>query len=189
MATVNFLYRSTKENAHLTLRLLFRHDNKDFVFGASTKLEVSKHYWTKEHTQKRPKDIDIANRQLEVNKELNNIENHILSAFRDVEVEVISKEWLQQQVELYYNPPQKQKEIPTNLIDYIDFYLDYRKYEIKSTSIAKYNVIKHKLERMQNDRKKPILIADVDESFKKEFVAYQKIMVIHRTRYKENWYL
>ena len=42
---------------------------------------------------------------------------------------------------------------------------------------------------MQNDRKKPILIADVDESFKKEFVAYQKIMVIHRTRYKENWYL
>ena len=174
MATVNFLYRSTKENANLTLRLLFRHDNKDFVFGASTKLEVSKHYWTKEHTQKRPKDIDIANRQLEVNKELNNIENHILSAFRDVEVEVISKEWLQQQVELYYNPPQKQKGIPTNLIDYIDFYLDYRKYEIKSTSIAKYNVIKHKLERMQNDRKKPILIADVDESFKKEFVAYQK---------------
>ena len=136
MATVNFLYRSTKENAHLTLRLLFRHDNKDFVFGVSTKLEVSKHYWTKEHTQKRPKDIDIANRQLEVNKELNNIENHILSAFRDVEVEVISKEWLQQQVELYYNPPQKQKGIPTNLIDYIDFYLDYRKYEIKSTSIA-----------------------------------------------------
>lgn len=174
MATVNFLYRSTKENAHLTLRLLFRHDNKDFVFGASTKLEVSKYYWTKEHSQKRPKDIDIANRQLEVNKELNNIENHILSAFRDVEVEVISKEWLQQQVELYYNPPQKQKGIPTNLIDYIDFYLDYRKYEIKSTSIVKYNVIKHKLERMQDDRKKPILIVDVNESFKKEFVAYQK---------------
>jgi len=91
-----------------------------------------------------------------------------------VEVEVISKEWLQQQVELYYNPPQKQKGIPTNLIDYIDFYLDYRKYEIKPTSIVKYNVIKHKLERMQDDRKKPILIVDVNESFKKEFVAYQK---------------
>lgn len=38
----------------------------------------------------------------------------------------------------------------------------------------KYNVIKHKLERMQTDRKKPILIIDIDESFKNEFVAYQK---------------
>ena len=33
MATVNFLYRSSKETAPLTLRLLFRHDNKDFVIG------------------------------------------------------------------------------------------------------------------------------------------------------------
>ena len=78
MATVNFLYRSTKENAPLKLRLLFRHDSKDFVFGANTKLEVSKHYWTKEHPQKRPKDIEITNKQVEVNKELNKIENHIL---------------------------------------------------------------------------------------------------------------
>lgn len=174
MATVNFLYRSTKEKASLNLRLLFRHDNKDFVFGANIKLEVSKHYWTKEHIQKRPKDIEIANKQLEINKELNNIENHVLEVLKKSDLHTISKEWLQLQIELYYNPPQQQKGIPTNLIEYIDFYLDYRKHEIRPTSIVKYNVIKHKLERMQTNRKKPILIADIDESFKNEFVAYQK---------------
>lgn len=175
MATVNFLYRSTKETATLNLRLLFRHDDKDFVFGAKTKLEVSKHYWTKEHPQKRPKDIDIANKQVEVNNELNNIENHILGAFNKTDPQTISKDWLQLQIELYYNPPQESEDkIPTNLIEYIDFYIDYRKHEIKPRTVTKYNVIKHKLERLQETRKKPILIKDVDENFKKEFLDYQK---------------
>ena len=116
MATVNFLYRSTKENAILTLRLLFRFDNKDFVFGAKTKLEVSKHYWVKEHLLKRPKDIEVSNKQLEVNNELNNIENHVLRTFKEVEHSMVTKDWLQLQIDLYYNPIQKQKAIPTDLI-------------------------------------------------------------------------
>lgn len=174
MASINFLYRSTKDTAPLNLRLLFRHNSKDFVFGAKTKVEVSKQYWTREHIQKRPKDIEIANKQLEINNELNNIENFVLGALKKSDLDTISKDWLQLQIELYYNPPQQQKGIPTNLIEYIDFYIDYRKHEIKPTSAIKYNVIKHKLERMQTNRKKPILIADIDESFKNEFVAYQK---------------
>ena len=52
MATVNFLYRSTKEKAPLNLRLLFRHDDKDYVLGAKTQFQVSKHYWAKEHPLK-----------------------------------------------------------------------------------------------------------------------------------------
>jgi integrase len=174
MATVNFLYRSSKDIAPLTLRLLFRFENKDFVFGAKIKMEVSKYYWLKEHSLKRPKDIEIANKQREVNNELNNIENHILKAFKGVGQNTITKEWLQLQIDLYYNPIQQQKDVPTDIISYIDFYIEYRKYEIKTTSIKKYNVIKHKLERMQIDRKRPILIKDVNDSFKNEFVSYQK---------------
>ena len=174
MATVNFLYRSSKEKAPLVLRLLFRFNNKDFVFGAKTKLEVSKHYWTNLHTLKRPKDIEIANKQRDIYNELNNIENHVLSAFKEINPRVISKEWLQQQIDLYYYPVQEQKEIPTDLISYIDFYIEYRKHEIKPTSTKKYNVIKHKLERLQAERKRPILIKDVNDSFKNEFVSYQK---------------
>ena len=53
MATVNFLYRSTKAEANLDVRLLFRKDEVDFVFGAKTNYEVSKVYWKKQHKRKK----------------------------------------------------------------------------------------------------------------------------------------
>lgn len=179
MATVNFLYRSSKETAPLTLRLLFRHDNKDFVIGAKVKLEVSQYYWKKEHTQKRPKDIDIANKQTEINTELNNIVNHVLIAFKECNPALINKDWLETQIEYYYNPPKTEEEeeqakIPTDLISYIDYYLDFRKHEISESLRKKNNVVKNKLIRFQKERKKTIFIKDVNESFKNEFVAYQK---------------
>lgn len=174
MATVNFLYRSTKEQASLNLRLLFRHKNKDFVLGAKTQYEVSKHYWTKEHPQKRPKDIEISNKQQEVNTELNSIENHILRTFKDADPLDYSKEWLELQMELYYNPPQQKAGVPTNLIEYIDFYNEYRKHEITKSSIKKYNTVKNKLKRMQTEQKSQILVKNINESFKNEFVSYQK---------------
>lgn len=174
MATVNFLYRSTKEKSNLGIRLLFRYNEADFVFGSNTKLEVSKLYWTKQHKKKKSKDIDISNMQTDINNELSKIENHIIKAFNNIAPNLINKEWLQNQIEHYYNPPQHDKSIPLNLVEYIDFYIDYRKHELKETSIKKFNVIKHKLQRMQVFRKKAILIKDVNDSFKKEFVDYLK---------------
>ena len=128
----------------------------------------------REHPQTRPKDIDISNRQQEVNTELNNIENHILQAYKEADPLDITKEWLELQLELYYNPPKQKPGIPNNLIEYIDFYNDYRKHEITYSSIKKYNTVKNKLKRMQSERKSPILIKDINESFKNEFVGYQK---------------
>lgn len=187
MATVNFLYRSTKDNAPLNLRLLFRYSNEDYVIGARTKYFIfskkelekkpslsAKKYWSEDHFKKRPKDINIINKQVEVNTELNKIENHILIAFEETDPSLINKEWLKLQLKLYYNPSQNKAEIPVTLIEYIDYYIDYRKNELKATSITKYNVIKHKLERMQEQRKKPILIKEINDSFKNEFVSYQK---------------
>ncbi|MGM0934044.1 MAG: tyrosine-type recombinase/integrase [Bacteroidota bacterium] len=173
MATVNFLYRSKKDSAPLNLRLLYRFNNQDFVIGGKTKLEVSKAYWQKQHNQKRPKDLEISNKQTEVNQELNRIQGHILKAFNNADPTTINKDWLQLQLEFYYNPPQEAK-IPTNLIDYIDYYIDYRKHEIKPTSERKYRVIQRKLERFQAFRKKPILIKDVNDRFKNEWVSYLK---------------
>ena len=203
MATLNFLYRSTKENEPLIFRLLFRNPNlpskvdkktkqltevpyTDFVIGAKTKVYIysekelkekpelsAKKYWAKQHLQKRP-GIDIRNKQQEVNTELNKIENHILGAFNEADLKEVTKDWLELQMELYYNPPQLKAGIPTNLIDYINFYIDYRKHEIKPTSITKYKVAKHKLERLQKERKKPILIKEINENFKNEFLEYQK---------------
>jgi site-specific recombinase XerD len=191
MASINFLYRSPKDEANLVLRLLFtvRHSDyfvvrikngvaveeffTDFVFGANTKFEVAKFYWSKQH-KKKSKDIDITNEQTRVNIELNKIENHILKAFNLTDPTEINKDWLQNQIEYYYYPPTQPKTLPTELIKYIEFYIDYRKYEIKEPSKKKFNVIKHKMERFQKFRKRIILISEINDNFKNEFVEYYK---------------
>ena len=171
MATVNFLFRSTKPTSNLNLRLLFRLNEKDYVFGAKTKFEVSKHYWLKEHKLKRVKDIDLINKQAKVNKELHKLENHILKAFNNSNAEYINKEWLVAQVNSYYNP-NEQKKLPKELIKYIDTYIESKRNELSITSIKKINVTKHKLQRFETFRKKIILIKDVDLNFKTEFEDY-----------------
>ena len=173
MASVNFLYRSTKEKSNLNLRLLFRNNGKDYVFGAKTNIEISKYYWSKQH-KKKSKDIEITNKQTDINNELNKIENYVLNAFNSVNIETINKEWLQTQIDYYYNPPKQEKSIPIDLINYIDFYIDYRKHELKNASVQKFNVIKNKIIRFEKYRKKQILIKDVNDSFKNEFVIYCK---------------
>jgi integrase len=173
MAAVNFLFRSTKDKANLHLRLLYRFNEKDFVFGANTKFETTKDYWGKDHKRK-SRDIVLTNEQTRVNTELNKIENHVLNAFNSVSPDAITKEWLQTQIDNYYNPPQEAEALPTELTKYIDFYIEYRKHESKQTSIQKFKVIKTKIEEMQVLRKAPYLIKDVNDNFKNEFVNYYK---------------
>jgi hypothetical protein len=91
MATINFLYRSTKNKANLHLRLLYRFNETDFVIGANTKFEVLKDYWNNQHKKrvfKKTNNVDELNqiqdikaKQNDVDNELNKIENHILNAF------------------------------------------------------------------------------------------------------------
>jgi len=190
MASVNFLYRSTKEKSNLVLRLLHRNNNRpsavkdrltkeliqvnytDYNFGAKTKFEIDKNYWSKQH-KKKSKDIEITNKQTDINTELNKIENHVLNAFNSVSIETINKEWLQTQIDNYYSPKEETK-IPTDLISYIDFYIDYRKNEITETTKRKCRVIKNKLFKYETFIKKKILIKNINDSFKNEFVNYQK---------------
>ncbi|MBP2281950.1 integrase [Flavobacterium sp. CG_23.5] len=171
MATVNFLYRSTKEKASLHLRLLYRLNDADFVFGANTKLEVLKDYWSKQH-KKKSKDIDITNMQTEVNNELNKIENHIINSFNSINPIEINKEWLQSQIDWYYNPPQEAELLPTELLKYFDYFIECKKNEITVGTLKKYNVSKHLLQRYELEKKSKIQIADVNDKFRLDFEKY-----------------
>ena len=173
MASINFLYRSTKYFANLNVRLLYRHNAKDYVFGAKTKVEVLKNYWSKQH-KKNSKDIEITNLQTEINSELNKIENHVLKAFNSVNPEDINKDWLTSQIDYYYNPQTENKEIPKDLINYIDFYIEYRKNETTKSTLKKIKVVKQLLIRFEAYRKASILIKDINDNFKNEFVNYCK---------------
>jgi len=184
MASVNFMYRSTKDKSNLNLRLLFRDNGKDFVFGAKTKIEVSKIYWSKQHKQtkfKKSNDIDVINeiqnikeKQTEINSELNKIENHVLKAFNSVNPVSINKEWLTSQINYYYTPQKENRLIPSDLINYIDYYIEYRKNETTKSTLKKIKVIKQLLIRFEAYRKATILIKDINDNFKNEFVNYCK---------------
>jgi integrase len=179
MATVNFLYRSTKDKANLHLRLLYRYNDNDFVFGANTKFEVLKDYWNENHIIdkktkkiKGTKEVSILNKRLEVNNELNKIENHVLNAFNTVSTDEVNKEWLQTQIDYYYNPPQEAEQLPTGLLKYFDYFIEAKKNEITNGTQKKYNVTKHLLERYQKTKSTQIKIADVNDKFKVDFENY-----------------
>jgi len=140
MATINFLFRSTKEVAPLTLRLLYRNNNlksfiynkktkekievdyTDFTFDVKTKYETEKDYWRNYHF-KNKKDADIKNKQVEVNNDLQPIENFVLGKFNESDISKINKKWLVEQIELYYNPPKettKSELVTDNIQDIAD---------------------------------------------------------------------
>jgi integrase len=186
MATVNFLYRSTKDKANLHVRLLYRFNDKDFVIGANSKCEIEKQNWFGHHAEikankakgikevkiKNTKEVTILNRRLKVDTELNKIENHVINAFNSVNPGTVTKEWLQTKIDHYYNPPQEIEPLPTELIKYIDFYIDVKRNEISKGTIQKCNVIKQLLIRHQTYLKKTLLIIDVDTHFKTQFEKY-----------------
>lgn len=171
MATINFLYRSTKDKAFLDLRLLFRFNDTDFVFGGKTKFETTKQYWSKLH-KKKSKDILITNEQTRVNFELNKLENHILDCFNKFYPDAITKEWLQTQIDSYYSPPQQAETLPTELIKYIDYYIEIKRNEVSNGTIQKCNVIKQLLIRHQTHINRTFLITDIDTQFKTQFENY-----------------
>lgn len=186
MATVNFLYRSTKDKANLHLRLLYRFNDTDFVIGANTKFEIDYLNWFGHHAEikankekgikeikiKGSKDPDILNRRLEVNTELNKIENYILKIFNSVNPDEVNKEWLQTQIDYYYNPPKEAEELPTELLKYFDYFMEVKKNEITIGTQKKYNVSKHLLERYQKTLNYKIKISDINDKFKIDFENY-----------------
>jgi len=173
MASINFLYRSTKEKSNLILRLLYRYNGTDFVLGSKIRIEIEKNYWSKQH-KKKSKDIDITNQQTEINNQLNKIENYVLRAFHSVNAETINKEWLQTQIDFYYNPPTENNEAPEELIKYVDFYIEYRKNETTKSTLKKIYVVKQLLIRFEASRKQTIFIKDINDIFKNDFVNYCK---------------
>lgn len=198
MASVNFRYRSTKEKAFLEVGLTFRikgkpkdAKNTPYFFYSLSRIEVEKQYWKDLHTKTdfpNYKDIDkqnqvkeIKEKQYQINNKIDSLQSYILYSFNSITddevLNLVNKGWLQNQIETYYNPPktkeeEEQSKIPVDLISYIDFYADYRKNEISEALRKKNNVVKNKLIRFQDHLKKTILIKDISDNFKNEFVNY-----------------
>ncbi|WP_040254139.1 tyrosine-type recombinase/integrase [Psychroserpens mesophilus] len=176
MATINFLLRSTKEVAPLTLRLLFRDTNgKDFVYSTKTKYRIEKSYWKKHNTNS--KDPIVKNKQVEVNKELQEIENFILDAFNNAKESEINKAWLTSQMDLFYNPitDVKQSDLLTDAIQDIINNADTRKNAkgglgLSKSRVNSYKSLKNIIVEYQSNNS--IKVKDVNVKFAKDFLRY-----------------
>lgn len=103
MATVNFLYRSKRPNAPLTLRLLFRSKNIDYTLSTRTNEVIEKALFEKIY-KKNPKDAQLRNSKADLTSTLNKIEQFIIQNFVSTDINRINKDWLTNQMKLYYTP-------------------------------------------------------------------------------------
>jgi len=176
MATINFLHRSTKEVAPLTLRLLFRDSNgTDFVYSSKTKYRIDKTYW-KDH-KKNKKDGNFINKQLQVKIDLQELENYVLYAFNETPIKEITNDWLINLVDLYYNPitEVKQSELITDAIQDIIDSAETRKNAkggigLSISRINAYKSLKRIIEEYQGKIK--FTVKEVNIKFSKDFLKH-----------------
>jgi integrase len=173
MASVNFLYRSTKDESFVTARLLFRtnHDSdpKDYVIAAKTPISITKEKW--DLFQNKIRDAHLREEQLAFMNRLNELESFILDQFQRSSQNEVDKAWLQSVIKRYTNPKQQSK-IPINLVDFIEYYIENRSHTLSMPSIRKFRVIKHKLMRFEDMLGRRILVGEINEDFLKEMVEY-----------------
>src|SRR5690606_11670945 len=109
-----------------------------YTLSGNTKIEVTKDYWYKVHKSKKLVNIDA-----EVSKDMNNLSNYVLDRFNEVRG-VVTKEWLHNVIEVFYNP---RPEIPIHLVDYVDYFLRMREGDLSESAKKKYKVIQNLLIR------------------------------------------
>lgn len=175
MATVNFLYRSTRPDAPLNLRLLFTHNETDFVIGGKTQKIVSKDYWKNDHLKQRINDIDRSNFQAEVKQHLTDLQRYILNAFNKVDnPATIDKKWLKDAVNEFYSPTKEKPKAPTNLTDFFLFYADSKRNNLSESRLRRLTVVRNKILRYEEHTGKTVLISNVNDVFKNSFIDYGK---------------
>lgn len=172
MAKVNFLYRSIKPKGNLIVRLLHSYDKVDLVLGGKTKCYVDKEFWKGDYNIANLKDIEKDNEQTRINDELNAIEDIILKAFYSTPINEVNKEWLQRQIDSYYNPETNKTNWSDYLVEYADKYLGLKKNKVKKSTYNKINIAIDKLKAFEISKNKKYLIKDVDEEFLNDFIDY-----------------
>ncbi|WP_423740519.1 phage integrase SAM-like domain-containing protein [Flavobacterium columnare] len=173
MASINFLYRSQRDKANLVIRLLYRNLGKDYIIGADSKINVTKTYWEKHHNSSKLKDTDLISEQNRVSKLMNEINLFVLEKFEKTNIKFIDKNWLQLQINQYYNPDEftdKGDKNPIYLTEYFDYYIEL--FINNTNTKKKLNTTKNKIIRYEYVIKNKISVKDVDIMFFNKFNNY-----------------
>lgn len=173
MASINFLYRSQRENANLVIRLLYRHLGEDFTIGVDSKIKVSKNYWQKHHNSTKLRDTTLITEQNRVNSLINRIRLFVLEEFEKTSIRYVDKDWLQLKVNQFHNPDEYSfngDKKALYLTEYFDYYVDL--FINNSNTKKKLNTTKNKILKYEENTKNKILIKDIDIMFFNKFYEY-----------------
>lgn len=174
MATVKFLYRSTRDVAPLTLRLSFRNGLKDHVIESKTQIVCSKQDWKLLQNSKRIKDARLKNKKIEFDKDTMDIERHVLTAYNNSNPNTVDKLWLQGQLDTYYGKVNEDV-ISDKILEYFKKYLELIKNNITKTTHSRYNTCYEFTKRFIDGSKyfnKNTIISDIDVDFYNKFRDY-----------------
>ncbi|MFK7031935.1 phage integrase SAM-like domain-containing protein [Flavobacterium oreochromis] len=173
MASTNFLYRSQRDKANLVIRLLYRNLGKDYTIGADSKINVTKTYWEKHHNSSKLKDTDLISEQNRVNKLINEINLFVLEKFEKTNINFIDKDWLQLQINQYYNPDEytdNGDKNPVYLTEYFDYYIEL--FINNTNTKKKLYTTKNKIIKYEAIIKNKISVKDIDIMFFNKFNNY-----------------
>jgi integrase len=165
MASINLLLQSKKTPAVIYIRL---RDGRTLDIKAKTNYHIDPANW--DVVEQRPlkkllKIIDFAN----LDTDLATLKNDLLKEYNNSKgIRVVDALWLKD----FVNPPQIEDKHTDKLVDYIDTFIEFKRNDVKSSTITKCNVIKHLLQRYQKHTKSVLYIRDIDTKFKMEFEKY-----------------
>ena len=165
MASIYLLLQSKRSPAVIYIRL---RDGRTLDIKAKTNYHIDPINWDEAEqrpTKKALKEIHIAN----LDTDLKDLKNDLLKEYNRCKgKKVVDADWLRN----FINPPQEQEKHPDKLVDYIDTFIEFKKADVKSSTVTKCNVIKHLLMRYEKETKTTLYIRDIDAKFKMDFEKY-----------------
>lgn len=175
MANVNFQYRSKKDVANIEIRFTFKDSNDKYKsYYTRSDIEVSKTFWNEYKKNTNFRDVEKANLKTEIDTHLSEIDKFISDRYNN-ETQDITKDWLKDAVNEFYNP-KTETSIPDDLLQFFDFYLSKKQHEIKAGTLRKLRVLRNKLDNFQNDIEQTFKIKDVNKAFLDAFIDWSKEM-------------
>jgi integrase len=175
MATVKYLLKGKKTPSTIYIR--FRHGRK-YDFTKSTSLIIDPKYWNA--SKGVVKQISTFKDKLNLQKDLNNLYNHVLNKFNDVysSGEVITSDWLNNAINEKFN---QSDEIDMNLFtDFAEYFhvnLNNKvqangKTGVTSATLKKYRTVINKVKEFERLKKKRVKLVDVNLKFHKDFIHF-----------------
>lgn len=175
MANVKFQYRSKKDNAQIEIRFTFKDENGAFKsYYTRTQLEVSKEFFNDYQEKKDFRDTDKRNLKIEIDNLYNELNTFILNAYNNADEE-ITKDWLKDVVDKYYNPP-KEENVPSKLLEYIDYHyiLNKQKGNLAKNSMQNILNTRKVVSEYSNEKRKTIFLTEINQLFFDDFGGWMQ---------------